>query len=68
MWRTMNESEEGLKILARIIARAYLADKQGNNTTPRIRRIVKKHESLRRTIRGEFNRKGRDESKGQVTH
>lgn len=40
-----------LAVLARIIARAYLADNRGNNTMARTRKKVKKGESLRRTRR-----------------
>jgi len=38
-----------LTVLARIIARAYLADNQRNNTIPRTRKKVKRDESLCRT-------------------
>lgn len=56
----MTESKEGLRILARIIARAYLAHNQGNNTIGKTRKKVKKDESLRRTARDNFD--GKDHS------
>ena len=60
----MTKSKEGLRILARIIARAYLADSPGNNTMPRTRKKVKKDESLRRATRSNSDGKGSYQSEG----
>ena len=58
----MTESKEGLRILARIIARAYLADDQGNNTIGKTRKKGRKDESLRRTIGSKSDGKGSHQS------
>jgi len=47
-----------LVVLARIIARAYLADNQGNNAMARTSKKVKKGESLRRTRRSNSDGEG----------
>jgi len=60
----MTESKEGLRILARIIARAYLADSQGNNTIGKTRKKGSKDESLRRTIGSKCDGKGSHQSQG----
>lgn len=61
----MTEPKEGLKILARIIARAYLADHQGSNTTrARTRKRSKKDESLLGTMRSNSDGKGSFQSEG----
>ena len=54
----MTGPEEELRILARIMARAYLNDNQGGNATVgRTRKRAKKDESLRRATRSEFDGK-----------
>jgi hypothetical protein len=61
----MTEPEEGLKILARIIAKAYLSDNQGNNEQmARTRKGVKKDESVPRRMRSDSHGKGSLQSKG----
>lgn len=60
----MSEPEEGLRILARIIARAYLADDQDDNTMRRTRKRVKKNENLRRTRRGNFDEESSHQPQG----
>lgn len=61
----MTETEEGLKILARIIARAYLADNQGSNATmAKTQKGVKKNESLPGAKRSNSHGKGSYQSKG----
>ena len=61
----MTESKEGLRILARIIARAYLADNQGNNTTmARTRKRVEKDENLPGTMRNNSDGKGSYQPQG----
>jgi hypothetical protein len=61
----MTEPEEGLKILARIIAKVYIAHNQGSNTLmARTRKGDKKDESLPRTMRSNSHGKRSYESKG----
>ena len=60
----MSESKEALRILARIIARAYLADNEGNNTMTRTRKKVKKDESLRRATQSNSDGEGSHQSEG----
>ncbi len=61
----MTEPAEALRILARIIARAYLNDNQGGNATVgRTRKRVKKDESLRRATRSESDGKTSHQSQG----
>ncbi len=51
--------QEGLRILARIIARAYLADTQAEDTAvAKPRRKVKKDENIRGARRNSTNGKG----------
>jgi hypothetical protein len=64
MWQTVTESKEGLKILARIIARAYLADNQSNNSIGKTRKKGRKDESLRRAIGNKSHGKGSQQSQG----
>jgi len=55
----VTEPKEGLRILARIIARAYLADNQGNHKMmARTRKRVKKDESLLGPVRSDSDGKG----------
>ena len=55
----MTEPKEGLRILARIIARAYLVDSQGTNATiARTQRRIKKDESVPRTMRSDSDGEG----------
>ena len=61
----MTEPEEALRILARIMARAYLNDNQGGNATVgRTRRRVKKDESSRRATRSESDGRTSHQSQG----
>jgi hypothetical protein len=61
----ITEPEEGLRILARIIAKAYLVDNQGSNATmARNRKGVKKNESLPGAMRSNSHGKRSYQSKG----
>lgn len=50
-------TNEGLRILARIIARAYLADTQGDEPVENSQKKVKKGESISGTSRNSFDGK-----------
>ena len=59
----MTQPKEGLRILARIIARAYLADELGNNTaSAATRRKDKNDESIRGTVRSSSDGEGSQQS------
>lgn len=52
------ERSEGLKILARIIAKAYLAETQDDKGVPKIQERVNRDEDISRTSRDSFDGKG----------
>jgi len=52
------ERNEGLKVLARIIAKAYLAETQDDKEVPKIQERVKRDEDISRTSRDSFDGKG----------
>ena len=52
------EPDEALKVLARIIARAYLAETQDDKWVPKIQKRLKRDEDISRTSRDSFDGKG----------